>query len=146
MKNNTINISNITTQPNIIYKRLLSIAYYDYLELQIKQLTIYNVEKIKNLNLIYLNRNTDELVNWLLEGTNKPTKAERLLLYNQLQAPTRYIKSIVKTSTTNLLNYKGNIDIKNKVLPDDLLVLIQNFLINQELTPWDYNVFLKIKW
>lgn len=131
-------------QEQVILKRLLCVALYDYTNLHI-QVELENKESItKLLEVLLPNYNVEHIVSWLLEPTNKPTKFEYMLLYNQMKVESVYIKDKLKVASTNIFKWNKSTDILMQLLDNDTLMIVRNILLKINWTKFNYKVFERI--
>lgn len=131
-------------QEQIILKRLLGVALYDYINLH-TAIEIENTTTItKLLEVLIPNYNVEHIVSWLLEPTNKPTKFEYMLLYNQMKVESAYVKDKLKVASTNIFRWNKSTDILMKVLDNDTLMLVRNVLLKINWTKFNYKIFERI--
>lgn len=130
----------------LILKRLLEVALYDYVDNHI-EVNITNTKNIKNLlELTLIDFNVDNLMNWILNVENKPTRFELMLLYNQMKVNTIYLRKKCKVLNSNIYSWKKEATIKQYTLDNDTLINILAGLIKINWTIFNYSMFKKIEW
>ncbi len=143
------NIDNIP-QAQLVYKRLLSVALYDYVNLH-TPISIDNVANVRKfLEILIPNYNVEHIVNWFLQeydnGTNnKPNKFELMLLFNQMKCKSNYVIKRLKVASTNISQWKKDTTIKPYVLDNNTLMVVRNEMLKINWTKFDYNIFTKIE-
>lgn len=155
-KKNLISFKN-HPQSQFIYKRLLSIAIYEFIDNHLP-ISGTNDINLRSFIKIIFKSNVDEILEFILNEKAKPNKYELLILYNQLQAPTFFIQRRVKVASTDfrkLIKYdkEGNVinkkdtQLQTTILSDTTLITCLTYLNTMELSNCDYSEFVEgIKW
>ncbi len=132
-----------------VYKRMLCVAFYDYVNKHIP-IKPDNEKQIKMFLEIFFNDPNISVIpfsQWLLNSQNKPNTWELALMYSEMKIPSTYYRKLTGQKNSSILQFKGQrIFHCQQLLTPSQMIQVQVRLNNITWTKFDYTIFHIIEW
>ncbi len=132
-----------------VYKRMLCVAFYDYVD---KHIPICK-DNERQLNMfleVFFNDQNISVIpftQWLLNPQHIPNTWELALMYSEMKIPSTYYRQLTKQKNSSILQFKGQkVFHCQYLLTPSQMIQVQVRLSNITWTKFDYSIFKLIQW